>query len=69
MGKTAAAKTAIRRAISVMDAVEQLSGCEKSDYLATLASILEATGRNSEATEMERRAQQLFDKTKSEGDA
>lgn len=50
----------IDRAISVMDKVEELSGYEKSDYLSTLASILEATGRKTEATEMESRAQQLF---------
>lgn len=43
-----------------MDKVEELSGYEKSDYLSTLASILEATGRKTEATEMESRAQQLF---------
>jgi tetratricopeptide (TPR) repeat protein len=66
MGKTAPAEAAIRRAISVMDTVEQLSGYEKSDYLGTLASILEATGRNSEAAEMKSRAQQFFEQTMKE---
>jgi tetratricopeptide (TPR) repeat protein len=68
MGKTAPAEGAIRRAISVMDMIEQLSGYEESDYLGTLASILEATGRNSEATEMQNRAQQLFEQTKKENE-
>lgn len=30
-----------------MDKIEQLSGYEKSDYLTTLASILDATGHTS----------------------
>lgn len=64
MGKVAPAETAIRRAISVMDKIEQLSGYEKSDYLATLASILDATGHTSEAEEMRNRAQQLFEQSK-----
>jgi tetratricopeptide (TPR) repeat protein len=68
MGKLRPAETAIRRAIGVMDKVEQLSGYEKSDYLGTLASILEATGRNSEAAEMKSRAQQLFEQTKKENE-
>jgi hypothetical protein len=51
-----------------MDTVEQLSGYEKSDYLSTFASILEATGRNSEEIEMRNRAQQLFDRTKRENE-
>ena len=68
MGKIAPAETAIRRAISIMDEVEQLSSYEKSDYVATLASILEATGRDFEATEMRNRAQRLFEETKRENE-
>jgi tetratricopeptide (TPR) repeat protein len=65
-GNVIPAETAIRRAISVMDKIEELSGYERSDYLTTLASILEATGRNSEAEEMRNRAQQLFEQSKKE---
>lgn len=68
MGKVAPAETAIRRAISVMDKIEQLSGYEKSDYLATLASILDGTGHTSEAEEMRNRAQQLFEQSKKESE-
>jgi nephrocystin-3 len=60
MGKLLPAETAIRRAIGVMDKVEELSSYEKADYLATLASILEAAGRNSEAAEMHTQAEILF---------
>jgi tetratricopeptide (TPR) repeat protein len=68
-GNVAAAETAIRRAISVMDKIEELSGYEKSDYLATLALILEASGRNSEAEEMRNRAQQLLEQSKKENES
>jgi tetratricopeptide (TPR) repeat protein len=68
-GNVAPAETAIRRAISVMDKIEELSGYEKSDYLTTLASILEATGRNSEAEEMRNRGQQLFEQSKRENES
>jgi tetratricopeptide (TPR) repeat protein len=43
MGRFGPAEIAIQRAISVMDGIEELSEPEKSDYLSTLASILEAT--------------------------
>jgi tetratricopeptide (TPR) repeat protein len=69
MGRFGPAETAIRRAISVMDGIEELSGPEKSDYLSTLASILEATGRSSEAGELRNRAQQLFEQTKHKNDS
>jgi tetratricopeptide (TPR) repeat protein len=59
-----AAEKAISRAISVMDEVEHLSGYEKSDYLSTLASVLDATGRSGEATEMRSRAEELFQRAK-----
>jgi tetratricopeptide (TPR) repeat protein len=68
MRNVAPAETAIRRAIGVMDKIEELSGHEKSDYLATLASILEATGRNSEAEEMQNRAQELFEQAQKENE-
>jgi tetratricopeptide (TPR) repeat protein len=68
-GNVAPAETAIRRAISVMDKIEELSGYEKSDYLTTLASILEAAGRNSEAEEMRNRGQQLFEQSKKENES
>ena len=64
MGKLAPAEAAIRRAISVMDSVSDLSDPEKSDYLSTLASILEATGRKAEASEMRDRAERLFEQAK-----
>jgi hypothetical protein len=63
-GNEAAAETAIRRAIGVMDEIENLSDPEKSDYLATLASILHATGRQSEADAIQRRADELFERSK-----
>lgn len=66
MDRLETAETAIRRAISVMDQVEVLSGPEKSDYLTTLASILEATDRGTEAVELRTRAQQLFEEVKQE---
>jgi hypothetical protein len=69
MGKTAPAEAAIRRAISAMDTVEQLSGYEKSDYLNTLASILETTGGDTEATELRKRAEQLFEQAKKENES
>src|SRR5262249_40182775 len=46
MGKLAPAEVAIKRAIDVMDKIGNLSDYEKSDYLSTLASILEASGRD-----------------------
>lgn len=64
MGKLGPAEAAIRRAISVMDKIGNLSDYEKSDYLTTLASILEATGRNDESAEMRNRAEQLFEQAK-----
>jgi tetratricopeptide (TPR) repeat protein len=69
MGVFDLSETAIRRAISVMDGIEELSAPEKSDYLSTLASILEATGRSSEAVGIRNRAQQLFEQTKQENDS
>ncbi|HVN18722.1 MAG TPA: hypothetical protein VMU05_08115, partial [Dongiaceae bacterium] len=60
MGKLIPAEAAIRRAVSVMNRVEHLSDYEKSDYLGTLASILEATGRNSESEGMKSRADELY---------
>ena len=59
-----AAEKAIGRAISVIDKIEELSGYEKSDYFGTLASIMRATGRNSEAAEMQNRANELFQAAK-----
>jgi tetratricopeptide (TPR) repeat protein len=64
VGNFGAAEKAIRRAISVMDKIAELSDYEKSDYLGTLASILEATGRGSEAAEMQKRAEELFQQAK-----
>lgn len=64
MGRIAPAEAAIRRAITVMDKIDKLSDYEKSDYLATLASVLESTGRHSEAAEMKTRANQLYEHAK-----
>jgi tetratricopeptide (TPR) repeat protein len=60
VGDFGAAEKAVKRAISVLDEVEGLSDSEKSDYFGTLASIMKATGRNSEAAEMQNRADELF---------
>jgi len=68
MGKLAPAEAAIRRAISVMYSVSDLSDPEKSDYLSTLASILEATGRKAEASEMRDRAERLFEQAKQQSE-
>jgi tetratricopeptide (TPR) repeat protein len=59
-----AAENAVQRAISVIDRIEELSDSEKSDYFATLASIMKATGRSSEAAEMQNRADELFQRAK-----
>ena len=59
-----AAEKAIGRAISFMDKIEKLSDYEKSDYFGTMASIMKATGRSSEATEMQNRADKLFQAAK-----
>jgi tetratricopeptide (TPR) repeat protein len=64
MDRLEPAEKAIRLAISVMDQVEELSGPEKSDYLTTLAAILEATDRGTEAAELRTRAQQLFEEVR-----
>jgi tetratricopeptide (TPR) repeat protein len=68
MGKLNLAESAIRRAISVIDKVGDLSDYEKSDYFSTLASILEASGRNSEVAEMRNRADQLFERAKQQNE-
>jgi tetratricopeptide (TPR) repeat protein len=60
LGLLDAAEASIRRAIDVMDQIEGLSAYEKSDYLSTLGSILEAAGRDAEATETQNRADRLF---------
>jgi tetratricopeptide (TPR) repeat protein len=60
LGLLVPAEASIRRAIEAMDQIEGLSAYDKSDYFSTLASILEAAGRNAEATEMQTRADQLF---------
>jgi tetratricopeptide (TPR) repeat protein len=59
-----AAEKAIGRAISIIDRIEELSDSEKSDYFGTLASIMRATGRDSEAAEMQNRADELFQAAK-----
>jgi len=61
-----AAESAIRRAISVVDDGEDLSEFEISDYLGTPASILRATERESDASEMRNRAEKPFQKAKSQ---
>jgi len=68
MGKLIPAEAAIRRAVSVMNRVEHLSDYEKSDYLGTLASILEATGRNSESEGMKSRADELFQRAQKQNE-
>jgi tetratricopeptide (TPR) repeat protein len=60
LGPLDPAEASIRRAIDVMDQIEGLSTYEKSDYFSTLGSILEAAGRNAEATEMQNRADELL---------
>jgi hypothetical protein len=69
MGKLGPAEAAIRRAISVMDQTGDLSDYEKSDYLSTLASILEATGRSAEGVEIRNRAEQLFEQARQQNES
>ncbi len=59
----ASAEVSIRRAIGAMDEIEHLSSSEKADYFATLASILESSGRTSEANEAQARADELFEES------
>jgi tetratricopeptide (TPR) repeat protein len=54
------AEETVRRAISVMDQIDALSDYERSDYLNTLASILEAAGRDSEVAALKKSADELF---------
>ena len=68
MSRLGPAEAAIRRTISVMDQISGLSDYEKSDYLSTLASILEASGRSTEGTEMRNRAEQLFEQAKQQNE-
>jgi tetratricopeptide (TPR) repeat protein len=67
-GEPSPAETTIRRAVSVMDEIETLSDYEKSDYLVVLASVLEATGRDAEAAEIQKRAQELYARAPKEAD-
>jgi len=69
MGRLGPAEAVIRRAISVMDQIGDLSDYEKSDYLSTLASILEAHGRGAEGAEMRYRAKQLFEQAKQQNES
>ena len=64
IGEFGMAEKSIERAISVMDKIAELSEYEKSDYLGTLASVMQAASRNSEAAEMRNRAEQLFQNAK-----
>jgi tetratricopeptide (TPR) repeat protein len=66
IGEFTTAESVIRRAMSAMDRIEELSKYEKSDYFSTLASILEAQKRDPEARELTERAQELFEQAKSE---
>lgn len=68
-GKLGLAEAAIRRAISVMNKIGDLSDYEKSDYLSTLASILETTGRSAEGAEMRNRAEQLFEQARQDSES
>jgi len=69
MGRLGPAENAIRRAISAIDQISNLSDYEKSDYLSTLASILEASGRSPEGAEMRNRAAQLFAQAKQQNES
>ena len=51
-----------------MDKIDKLSDYEKSDYLATLASVLEGMGRDSEAVEMRNRANRLYEDAKKQSE-
>ena len=64
IGDFGASEKAISRAISVMDEIEDLSHYEKSDYLSTLATVLEATGRADEAKAIRSRAEESFQRAK-----
>lgn len=62
VGDFSFAEAAIRRALSVVDSVDELSDYEVSDYWSVLASVLDSAGRQSEAREMERKAQELYER-------
>ena len=69
IGKLGPAETAIRRVIEAMDVIAEVSDYEKSDYLATLASILGASGRQNEAAEFRSRADDLLEQAKRASDS
>ena len=62
------AEAKIRRAMSVMDGIESLSKYKKSDYAATLATILEARGSEEESVEMRRLADALYQSAEKESE-
>jgi tetratricopeptide (TPR) repeat protein len=68
MGDLESGEKAIRRAISAMDDIEELLDGEKADYLATLASILEPSGRHAEAEELRKRSKELFARAEKYGE-
>jgi tetratricopeptide (TPR) repeat protein len=68
-GKFADAEKAIRRVVGKMGEVEGVSGFEKADYVATLASALEGLGRTQEAEETRKRADELLERARKEAEA
>ena len=63
-GKFADAETAIHRVTRVMDEIDCVSDFEKSDYVATLASALDALGRKQESDEARKQAEQLLERAR-----
>lgn len=62
------AEAKIRRAMSVMDGIESLSDYKKSDYAATLATILEATGSDEESMQWRKLADALYQSAEKESE-
>ncbi len=63
------AEAKVRRAMSVMDGIESLSDYARSDYVATLATILEARGCEEEAVGMRKRADEIYQRAEKKSEA
>jgi tetratricopeptide (TPR) repeat protein len=61
-GKFADAENAIRRVTGAMDKIDAVSDYERSDYMATLASVLRGLGREKESEDAGKRADELLER-------
>ena len=68
-GKFAEAEMAIRRVTGVMDDICGVSDFEKSDYMATLASVLDELGRKEESEEARKRAEELLERARKDAES